>query len=133
MDQERNNFQSTKHVKSEVEVEEERDFYPDAESVKNHEICVTIIPFNLKRNVFSDLISAFPHKSISINFYVMVMYYYDRNAILAETIKNRRAETIHNAFLMLHKVLQARGIDPNIYIMDNKCSSELKEAMKSMR
>ena len=31
IDQERKNLQSTKHVKSEVEVEEDTDFYPDAE------------------------------------------------------------------------------------------------------
>ena len=31
MDQERKNLQSKKHMKSEVEVEEDRNFYPDAE------------------------------------------------------------------------------------------------------
>ena len=92
MDQERKNLQYTNNVKSEVEVEEDIDFYLDAESVKNHELCATIIPFNTKRNCFSDLTGAFPHKSIRGNLYVMVMYAYDSNAILAETIKTGRQQ-----------------------------------------
>ena len=60
----------------------------------------------------------------------MVMYDYDSNVILAETIKNRQAATIRNAFLNIHKVLTARGIDPKVYILENDCSGDLKEAMK---
>ena len=61
--QERKNLQSTKNVKSEVEVEKDSNFYPDAESVKTHEMCATIIPFNIKRNGFSDITGNFLHKS----------------------------------------------------------------------
>ena len=58
------------------------------------------------------------------------MYDYDSNAILVEQIKNRQAATIRDAFLNIHKVLKARGNDPKFYIMENECSSDLKEAMK---
>ena len=88
MDQERKNLQSTKRVKSEVEAEEDRNVYPEAESVNNNELCATIIPFNINRKVFSDITGAFPHKSSRVNLYVIVMYDYDSNAILAEPIKN---------------------------------------------
>ena len=80
------NLQYTKHVKSEVEVEEYSNFYPDSETVKTHELCATIIYFNLKRKGLSDLTSAFPHKSKIWNLYVMVLYDYDSNIILAEPI-----------------------------------------------
>ena len=96
-------------MKLEVEVEEDSNFYPDAESVKTHEMCATIIPFNIKRNDFSDLNGAFLHKSSRGNLYVMVMYDYARNAILAEPIKNRQAETIRDVFLKIHKVFKSRG------------------------
>ena len=82
------NLQSTKHVKSEVEVEEDSNFYPDSETVKTHEMCATIIPFNINRKVFGDLTGALPHKSSRGNLYVMVLYDYYSNAILAEPIKN---------------------------------------------
>ena len=113
-----------------MEVEEDRNFYLDAESVNTHDLCATIIPFNLKRKGFSDTTSAFLHKSSGRNFYVMVMYDHDSNAILAERIKNRQAETIRDAFLKFYKVLKARGSDPKVYIMYNDCSSYFKEAMK---
>ena len=60
----------------------------------------------------------------------MAMYNYDSNAILVEPIKNRQAETICDAFLKIHKVLKARGSEPKFYIVDDGCSSELKEAIK---
>ena len=120
-------------MKLEVEVEEDSNFYPDAESVKTHEMCATIIPFNIKRNGFSDFTGAFPHKSSMGNLYVMVMYDYDINAILAEPTKNRQAASIRNAFLNIQKVLKARGSEPKFYIMDNNCSSDLKEAMKNYK
>ena len=92
-----------------MEFEEDSDSYPDAESVKTHEICATIIPFNIKGKDFSDLTGALPQKSSRGNLYVMVMYDYDRNAILDKPIKNRHSETICDAFLKVHKVLKARG------------------------
>ena len=81
------NLQSIKHVKSEAEVEEDSNFYLDAETVKTHELCTTIIPINLKRKGFSDLTGFSPYKSSRGNLYVMVMYDYDSNTILAEPIK----------------------------------------------
>ena len=60
----------------------------------------------------------------------MVMYDYDSNAILAKPIKNKQASTISDAFLKMHNILKSIGSNQNIYIMYNKCSSDLKEAMK---
>ena len=81
------NLQSTKPVTSEVEVEEDRDFYPESETVKAHELCATIGPFSLNRKGFSDITGAFPHKSSRGHLYVMVLYDYDSNEILAEPKK----------------------------------------------
>ena len=55
MEQERKTSNLKKKVKSELEVEEDSDFYPEAETVTTHELCETIIPFNIKRKGFSDL------------------------------------------------------------------------------
>ena len=90
----------------------------------------TIIPFIIKRKGFSDPTGAFPHKSSIEKLYVMFMYDYDRNVILFEQIKSRQAATIHDKFLNIHKIVKARGSDPKFYIMYNKCSIDLKEAMK---
>ena len=73
-----------------MEVDEDSNFYPDTESVNTHELCATIIPFNINRKGFSDINGAFPHKSSRGNLYVIFMYDYDRNAILDEPIKDRQ-------------------------------------------
>ena len=59
----------------------------------------------------------------------MVVYDFDSNAILAEPIKNRQAVTICDAFLRMHKILKPRGNNPKLFIMENECSSDLKEPM----
>ena len=61
MNQERKNLQSTKHAKSEGGVEEDRYLHPDVETVKTHELCEIIIPFNHNIKGFSDITGAFPH------------------------------------------------------------------------
>ena len=110
-----------------MEVKKNRYFYPDTVSMKTHELCATMIPFNLKRKRFSDLTGAFPQKASRGYLYVLVMYDYNRNTILAVPFKNKKAENIRDAFLRVHKVLKARVNDPQIYIIDNKCSSDLKK------
>ena len=56
----------------------------------------------------------------------MVMYDYDSNATLSESLKFRQAETIRYAFLNMQKILKSRGSDPKGHIMENECSSDLK-------
>ena len=70
-----------------MEPEEDREFYPDIETVKKHELCAIIIPFNVKIKGFSDLTGALPHKSSRGNLYVVVLYDYGSNKILAEPRK----------------------------------------------
>ena len=89
LDQERKNIQSKNQVKPDLEIEEDKYFYPDIETVKTHELCATIIPFYINRKGFNGLPGAFPHKSIQRNLYVMVMYEYDSNAILSKIIIKR--------------------------------------------
>ena len=103
------NLQSTKHVKSEGEVDEDRNFYQDTETVKTHEICANIIPFNLKRKGFSDPNGALLRNSSIGNLHVMVMYDYDSNEILVEPIKNRQSATTHDELLKIHKGFKAIG------------------------
>ena len=64
LDQEWNNLQSTKQLKSELEIEEDKYFHPDIWTVNTHELCATIAPFNIKRKGFRYLTEVFPHKSI---------------------------------------------------------------------
>ena len=82
-------------------------------------MCAKIILLNIKRKGFININRAFPHNSIRVNLYGTVMYDYDSNTILAESIKNRRAATIRDAFLKIQKILKSSGSDPQVYIMEN--------------
>ena len=63
---------------------------PDQKKEKKE--CATIIQSNTKRKGFSDLTEASPHKSISGNLYVMVLYDFYSNVILAEPIKKASSD-----------------------------------------
>ena len=60
----------------------------------------------------------------------MVMYDYDINTILYEPITNRHTETIRYAFLNMYEILKSRVKDLQVCIINNKCSSDLKETIK---
>ena len=75
-----------------MEVGEYKYFYPDIEIMNTHELCETIVPFNINRKGFSNLTGVFSHKSSRGNLYVTVLYEYDSNAILAEPIKIGRKQ-----------------------------------------
>ena len=109
LDQECKNLQSTKQIKSEFYIEEDKYFYPDIDIAKRNEVYATIIQFNTNRNVFSNPTVALPHKSIRGKLYVIFVYGYDCNLILAEPIKHIQEATIRDAFLKTNKILNSRG------------------------
>ena len=63
------------------------------------------------------------------NQYILLLYDYYDNAILTQPINNLQAVTIHHAWLSLHQVLQRSVNAPNLYIMDNEASSDMKDSM----
>ena len=54
---------------------------------------------------YTNLTSRFPHQSLRGNNYIFVAYNYDSNAILAEGMKNREADTIIQAWNSIHSIL----------------------------
>ena len=56
----------------------------------------------------------------------MVLYHYDGNAILVKAIKNCQAHTIAEAWESINSRSKVVGVQPKIYILDNKCSGDLK-------
>ena len=69
LDQDQNNLQLTKPdfkiispMKYELDIEEDKYFYPIMDSVKTHKVSKKIIPFNTESKCFNELIGAFPHK-----------------------------------------------------------------------
>ena len=59
------------------------------ESNNTNDIMVTIISFRERNTAYGDLTGRFPHMSSRGNQYIVVIYDFDSNAILAEPIKSR--------------------------------------------
>ena len=60
----------------------------------------------------------------------MVGYNFDANNIQAVPIKNSRASTVVNAWQLIQDRFTVGGVKPNTWVLDNKASVLLKEAMK---
>jgi hypothetical protein len=61
------------------------------------------------------------------NKYIMIVYDYDSNAILAQLIKDRTAPELLRAFQFMEQELVARGLKPKLIKMDNEVSKLLKD------
>jgi 3-deoxy-D-arabino-heptulosonate 7-phosphate (DAHP) synthase len=78
------------------------------------------------RQIYTDQTGRFPVVSSKGNRYIMVLYEYDGNAILAEPIKNHTAAELLRAFQVMEKQLSARGLQPKLMRLDNEASQLLK-------
>ena len=56
----------------------------------------------------------------------MVVYSYDSNAILTEPLPGHQGSVITKAWQKTHNRLKENRYAPNIHILDNECSRDLK-------
>ena len=139
LDQERRNLQSTKNDQTPViepieksdSPDEFTDFFPksDMPNVRTHDVLAVITPFKETRQAYSDQTGKFPYKSSRGNEYLLIVYDYDSNAILAEPLKSKAAASIRDGWKNIHEKLARRGVAPNLYLLDNEISHEFKKAL----
>jgi hypothetical protein len=79
---------------------------------------------------YLDLTGRFPYKSAQGNQYIFVAFHVDGNAILVKGIKNRESEEITKAWQHINNRLKKANATPNLYIIDNEASKQLKGAME---
>ena len=87
------------------------------------------IPEQRHRLHYSDLTGRFPFQSTKGNEYILIMKDYDSNAILAKPVKNRQAGVLKDAFIDLFQRFNRVGAALLFYILNNKCSNDLKLAL----
>jgi hypothetical protein len=76
--------------------------------------------------IYTDQTGRFPVVSSKVNKYIMILYDYDRNAILAQPIKDRTSPELLKAFQVMEQELVARGLTPKLMKLDNEASKLLK-------
>ena len=124
MDLEKQGLQSTKSNDS--------DFFPDTE-LKTKNTFAQVLPFNEKEMTYSDQTGKFPYRSTRGNEYIMIMYNYDSNAIVAEAVKNRQAKELVQAWEKLFQSINKNNNVTNLFILDNECSGEMKAALNKYK
>ena len=83
-----------------------KDSFPpsDLQDIKTHQLVFSIIESSHARIGYTYLTGRFPSRSSRGNECILITYHYDANAILAERIKNRQAETITQAWTKINKI-----------------------------
>jgi hypothetical protein len=77
--------------------------------------------------IYTDQTGRFTNVSSKGNKYIMVLYDYDSNAILAKPIKDRTAPDLLKAFQFMEQELVTRGLKPKLMKLDNEASKLLKD------
>ena len=81
--------------------------------------------------IYTDQTGKFVQPSSNGNNYLLILYDYDSNCILAEPLKSCTANAILGAYKMLHTQLCNAGLCPQLQCLDNECSEPLKQFMTS--
>ena len=126
LNQERANLQSTKKITT----ADDEDFSPnDGDTSKTYLNMAKLFKAKPKETTYTDQTGRFPYRSSRGNKYIMVMYDYNSNAILTTPLRNRQAKTLTDAWELLHQRLTQHGHPTKNFILDNECSTELKQAL----
>ena len=133
----RQNLQSTKGIKKHKLIDEKstlelHDNFPASPdpNVKSNRVAYVVIDKKELSTGYQDLTGRFPVRSTQGNEYVLVGYHYDANCILGHPVKNRSAQTLTAAWEHLHKEFSKAGTAPDVWVLDNECSNELKRAFE---
>jgi hypothetical protein len=127
LNQERKNLQFTKPLQK---IDDDNLFpLPDSPNEKTYSACATIKPFVAKHKAYHDLTGRFPHRSSHGNEYILIIYDYDSNSILHCALRNKTAGEIKRGWIELHDQLAKFGNQPQMYILDNEASNDLKKTL----
>jgi hypothetical protein len=127
MDQTRANSRSTKPKDAPAKPPPTHSDNPDS-TERRHYIYVDCQPTT--GQIFSDLPGRFLTPSSRGHNYLLVVYDYDSNAILAEPMKNRQGKSIVAAYQTIHTLLVSRGLRPILQRLDNEASSLLRNFLQ---
>jgi hypothetical protein len=127
LDQARKNQRSTKSTST---IETPEPTIPIAEPLNNkmNYVYAAIGKFSEATNmIHSDLTGRFPHTSTQGNKYVLIVYNYDSNTILAEPMQARNDKATIAAHTNVLARLKKAGLSPKLQRLDNEASKALKD------
>ena len=89
--------------------------------------------YNLKneldRKMYTDQTGKFPVTYFRGYQYIMVLFEIDSNNILVEPMKSRSTRNMILAYQTLVDRLKEKGLHPEMHLLDNECSKEMRAAI----
>ncbi len=125
LDQEQQNLRSTKQPDHSAPSTD--DHFPPAENDGMHTHACYAAMLEPTGQTYMDLTGRFVAPSSTGNNYILIVYDYDSNAILAVPLKNRKSETILAAYQVAHHRLCQAGLCPKLQCLDNEASRALQD------
>jgi hypothetical protein len=119
LNQQRQNTRTTK-IKEPKVIVTESDLY---HGIKTQFVYAATIDAG---QIYTDQTGIFTVMSSKGNKYIIILYDYDRNAILAQPIKDRTALELLKAFQAMEQELVGRGLKPKLMKLENDASKLLK-------
>jgi hypothetical protein len=119
LNQQRQNARKTKLKVTKV-ITQETDM---DHGIKTHFIYAATIDAG---QIYTDQTGLFPVVSSKGNKYIMILYDYKSNAILAKPIKDRTDPELLKAFQVMEQEIMVRGLKRKLLKLDNETSKLLK-------
>jgi len=95
-------------------------------AINNEVFCFAALADTTKGTIYSDLTGRFPLQSYAGMQYIFIAYIYDQNYIIIRPMKNRSEASMVEVFQDVYRMLQQRGTNPSLHVMDNECSKAIK-------
>ena len=124
LDQARKNTQSTTSADKTTPLTE-----PDTNQRVHTVFAATWDLPTLTGQIHSDLTGRFPVTSIQGHKYLLIVYDYDSNAILAEPLRSRSDTDLLHAYDTVINLLKQQGLMPQLQRLDNEASTALKSRL----
>jgi hypothetical protein len=128
LDQARKNQRSTKSIKDAIEHQEPLMPKQEPHNAKTNYVYAAMGKFSEATNmIHSNLTGHFPQTSTQGNKYVLIVYSYDGNAILAQPMQARDDKSSIEAYTIVLNRLKKAGLAPKLQRLDNEASRALKD------
>ena len=107
------------------------DFFPDSEpdNCITHHCFASVMTPSTTGQIHTDQTGQFVVPSSTGYNYLLILYDYDSNSILAEPMPRRTGLCILHAYKVVHARLVAAGLRPKLQRLDNEASAILKDFM----
>ena len=92
--------------------------------------CLQTIPFTAKDMTYGDIMEAFLYTFRRDIKYIYVLYDYDANVIITDTLNSLQVHKILKAWKTLYEQMTWHGHEMTNFILDNEYSNELKKVLQ---